>query len=242
MSSVKPVYPNGVFAWTDRVDQEDIDAAGDINSIAAEVISLESIIGTSPEIETNPPTGLPIDYSTVSARISDAMVNNQLPIGELISNSMIVRNNNLGQLNNYKASYDPYKMFNGVDLTIPANGWFSVSASQLWSGWDDGYSYMSLYLNGKPVDGNLLNWEFPGNQVINGVPGRWQSVGQIVSPFSPANMRPIITSVFWQGLAHKGDRFSVFSENGTSNASQSVSNMTLKAAMLRKISGTFTTG
>lgn len=234
MSNVQPVYPNSVLTWTDRVDQQSIDFAGDINTVASDLISVEKTIGTTPNIEPNPPTGTPVTYATVSARISDAMNNKELPVCELTSSQIVLNNSTAGILNTYKATYDPFNMFNGVDLTIPANGWWYVTVSQTWQGWNDGYSHLSLCLNGTAniIDDDLINWQFPGNTVLAGVGGRWRRFGS----------RSITSTCVWQGLAHKGDRFSGFSENGTSNAAHVVNNLSLKASMLRTIPGTFTSG
>lgn len=247
MTAVKPIYPNGVFAWVDRVDQQSIDFAGDINSVASEIISIESTLGTTPNIERSNPVGLPITYPTVSARISDAMTSAQMPTVELSRTTLTIPNLNTGIINPYVASFDPFGMFNGVDITIPANGWWIVSASQSWSGWTDGYSHHYMTLNGSSnvVDQNVLNWEFPGNSISNGIPGRWQASSNAViigPPIIKPVVRPIVTTLFFQGLAHKGDRFSAFSENGTSNAAHIVNTLTLKASMVKKVSGTFTSG
>jgi hypothetical protein len=247
MSSVQPVFPNGTFTWTDRIDGLNVDFANDINSVAAELISVETTFGNNPQIEGNPPVGHPITYPSVSARISDAMNSRKMPVGELSYTQSVVANNNNGQLNNYKATYDPYNLFNGTDLTIQADGWWYISASQSWQGWTDGYSHMSLCLNGTSnvVDEQILNWEFPGNAVIAGVPGRWLAVANATGP-SPVtttpNQRSIITSVSFQGLARVGDRFSVVSENGTSNAAHVVNNLKLKGSMQVAISSSFTSG
>lgn len=244
MSAVRPAYPNSVFTWTDRVNNEDIDYANDINSVASDLISVESTLGANPQIETNAPVGLPVTYPTVSARISDAMTNTQMPICELRNNNIAVPNITAGNLNPYLVSFDPHNLFNGFDLTIPSNGWWIVTATQRWPGWTDGYSHMTLCLNGASniVDETLLNWEFPGNSVVAGVPGRWQLPQAVGVGGGPGTLRSILTSVFFQGLAHVGDRFSVFSENGTSLAQHVLTSLTLKASMIRKITGTFVSG
>jgi len=234
MTAVQSIYPNGIFTWTDRVDQVSIDFANDSNSLASEIISIEGTLGTTPEIEPHPPYGNAITYATVSSRITDAMNNSQMIVCSLTNPKITLPNNTVGQLNTYNLSYDPFNMFNGVDITIPANGWWLITATQTWSGWEDGYSHFSLCLNGTSniIADDLINWEFPGNNTTAGLPGRWQQFGA----------RSISTAITWQGLAHAGDRFSGLSENGTSNAAHVVTNLTMKASMLRKVSGTFTSG
>src|SRR6266478_5160794 len=90
LSNVKPVYPNSIFPWLDRVDNQDIDFANDINSVVAEVESTETILGTRPQVEAAPPTGGAVSYSTVSSRISDAMTNAQMPFASLTMSSLTV--------------------------------------------------------------------------------------------------------------------------------------------------------
>lgn len=241
-SNIKPVYPSGIFPWTDRVDNQSVDFANDINSAVAEIESVETTIGTNPQTETGVPAGLPVNYSTVSARITDAMTNAQLPYASLTLTTFALLNSTSGTLMPYKVGIDPYGCFNGSDITIPSTGWWSISASQQWSWWGDGYSHIMLTLNGSSniLDEKLIDWEFSGNQppviyspageVISGNPAivvtpRWWIFGK----------RPMKTWVRFDGPLHKGDRISVYSENGTSNPSHVLTNLNLKAIMMRTI-------
>jgi hypothetical protein len=234
MSSVQALYPNGLFSWTDKIDEVNIVFAIDPNSIAAETIAIENTLGANPQIEPSPPIAGAITYPTVSNRITDAMNNAQMPVVSLASSSTTCSNTNGGIFNQYKKVYDPFSAFNGVDITVPADGWWVVTTTQTWDWWDVGYSHHSLCLNGlgNILCDHLINWEFPGNDVFNGIRGRWQRFG----------LRPVTSYTTWQGLCHKGDRFSGVSENGTTNAAQNISNLTLKATMTRGVAGNFTSG
>jgi len=234
MTSIQPVYPSGILTWTDRVDDVTTIDATDVNTLAADLISVENTLGTNIEIESSPPTGLPITYTTTSARISDAMNNAQLPSSTLSFPSMQVPNTTQGQLNTYNATYDPYGLYNGTDMTVTANGWWFVSVTQTWAWSSTGYSHLALCLNGTNniIVEDVFNWQFPGNSVTGGVPGRWQQFG----------LRTVTRTVTWEGLAHAGDRFSGLSENGTSNAYQAITNMYLKSSMKKTITGNFTSG
>src|ERR1700744_5270147 len=117
-SNVNPVYPSGVFQWTDRVDNQSIDYANDINSTVAEVEAIETTLGTNPQIETGIPAGAPVTYNTVSARITDPMTNVNLPYVSLISNSVPVPYNSAGIRCPFKANLDPYHCYNGTDITV----------------------------------------------------------------------------------------------------------------------------
>src|SRR5579862_3663844 len=153
MSNVVPVFPNAIFTWQDRVDQVNIDFANDINSVASDLISVESTLGANPQVESNPPSGgTPLTYSSVSSRISDAMQNAQLPVCILRADPFVVNNTSVGQLTNFNSVYDPYSMFNGTDMSIIANGWYMFTVHQTWSWWSDGYSHTYLSTSGNNVD------------------------------------------------------------------------------------------
>jgi hypothetical protein len=233
MTSVQPVYPNGIFTWTDRVNNVSVDFANDINSTVSDLISVEKTLGTNPQNETGLPSGLSgkVAYSTVSARISDAMTNNQLPYGSVVSTTNTVANNNGGQLNNYIQEWDPGNLWNGTDITIPCDGWYSVVSTQKWPWWSEGYSYHAFYVNGTSnlLGDDLIDWGFSGNATITPTFGpnlpRWQQFGK----------RSRVTHIPWQGRLHKGDRISTTSENGTTNSVVSLIYITLRIHMVRTI-------
>lgn len=241
LSNVQPVYPNGIFPWTDRVDEEDIDFANDINSTVADLESVETTLGTTPQIEPSPPSGNPITYPTVSARISDAMDNSQLPYVSLGASTFTCPNNTSGNLIPYQRNLDPFNSYNGTDITAPASGWWIINTVQTWNWWNDGYSHHMLCLNGF---GNILhedfvNWEFPGNLFPTGLPVPVQLLQPRWWQFGKRNIR---TTVTWQGPLHEGDRLSVLAENGTSNPAHVLSGLSFKGIMIRTITGTFTSG
>jgi len=236
-SNMKPVYPAGIFPWADRIDNVNIDFANDINSVVAELESIETTLGTNPQIETNPPTGTSITYPSVSARLSDAMNNNNLPVCSLSATQLTFGNTTIGQLNNYTKNYDPYKMFNGTDVTAPVNGWYTIIAHQTWLWQNNGYSYTTLTLNGSNnvIADHLIDWQFSGNtSTSSGFTPRWQVFGK----------RNRLANIAWSGLLHKGDRVSVTSENGTAAAQITITNLFLKAACMRTlpINAQFTSG
>lgn len=236
MSNVQPVYPNAILSWTDRVDGVSLDLAEDINTVASDLISVETTLGTNAQKEPNPPTGTAITYSNVSARISDAVNNINMPVSALSAASGIVPNGPAQNINYYFVGYDPYSMYNGTDITIPANGWWVVSSQQFWPWVNNGYTRNFMTLNGvsNVIDENLIDWQFSGNVLIANSVGtpRWQLFGK----------RGRWSKLWFQGPLHSGDRISVWSENGTASGVLNISNMSLKAAMSKKITGTFTSG
>jgi hypothetical protein len=248
MTSVQPVYPNGIFTWTDRVNNVSVDFANDVNSLASDLISVENTLGTNPENETELPSGLQsADYTNVSSRISDAMKNAQLPYGSVQNLSFTVNNTSGGTLNTFIQEWDPGNLWNGTDITIPCDGWYVVTAFQTWPWASSGYSYQALVVNspaglffGNGVNqvasdsvlgDDIIDWTFSGNTSSDTGPifgpniPRWQVYGQ----------RPLTTHIPWQGRLHKGDRLSVYSENGTVNANVTVASSYLRLHMFRNI-------
>jgi hypothetical protein len=153
----------------------------------------------------------------------------QMPVGILTGIPTTVNNSSVGQLNNYTATYDPFSMYNGTDITIPQLGWYLITAHQYWTWWNDGFAHQYLTVNGTAtiLDEDLVDWEFSGNghgQDDQSTP-RWQRFG----------LRSRITKNFWQGRLNKGDRISVLSENGSSNTNIQISNMLLSVAMIRTL-------
>lgn len=229
MSNVVPVYPNGLFQWTDRIDQVNIDFANDINSVASDLISVENTLGINPQIEKSPPNNLPlISYASVDARISDAMGNVQLPVCILIANSFNVNNTADGMLTPFNLVYDPFGMFNGTDITIVENGWYLFTCHQTWKWWDDGYAHTYLQTNGNTVDEDLIDWEFSGNgnaEDTQDLP-RWQR---------NSGKRSRINHISWQGRCSPGERISILAENGSSNSSAQVSYTALHVSMIKEL-------
>lgn len=256
LSNVQAVYPNGIFPWIDRVDQQDIVFAEDVNPLASEIEAIETTIGTTPNVEPRPPQGgTPITYPSISSRISDAMNNTQLPVVSLGNPTFTCHNSSPGLLFPWFVHFDPFNCYNGTDITAPASGWWIVTATTQWSWWNDGFSHHMLCLNGfdNIMHEEFLDWEFSGNNVpIN--PSYEVVDGQIVpvaagTPFSftqprwwQFGKRSRKTTVTWQGLLNKGDRLSVLGENGTSNPGHVLNNMSFKAIMIKSVSGNFVSG
>lgn len=235
-SAVNPTYPSGVFQWNDRVDNVNIDFANDINSAVAEIESIESVFGSNPQIETGVPGSGPITYNTVSDRITDAMTNAQLPYCALLANAIPVSCNNAGQLIQFKVSLDTGGCYNGTDITIPFNGWWSIQSTATWSWNDRGYCHHQLCLNGANncVERHIFDLEFSGNVTglqysPNGTPVQQST---LTPRYYKYGKRPVNTKTSFEGPLHAGDHMSIYLENGQP-ADTVIQSVVMKCQLIR---------
>jgi hypothetical protein len=222
------IFPQAIFPWTDKRDNVDDVLAIDPNSLAAEIEAIESVMGTLTYTEKSPPSGQPVKYPSLDARLSALANNANLPVCEVSAASTTVSNwlgvgTGFGQWNVYSPSYDPFSFFNGSDITIPDNGWYRVSAGQTWPWWSIGYDMLSVYSGTTLLQQDKWDWEFTGN-----VPtGQWQA--------GNGTQRAGDTHVSWEGRLYAGSRIRVLSENGTSNPLQTATNLWLKVSFVATI-------
>jgi hypothetical protein len=233
MGSVQAVFPYGIASWTDRIDEVDIVFALDPNTLAAEIAATETALGVTPATEQANPMGNPVVYDNVGARIHDVAMGGQIPCVELSQQSLLVANTGSGERCRYRPRFDPFTMFNGIDITVPCDGWWLVQSLITWTWWDVGYFHHRLHCNGF---GNILHERhfdcgFEGNDPD----GRWQ--------LFEGRHRSLTTDTWWMGPAHKGDIFSTTAENGTTHANHLLEDLTFKAIMMRSLVNTpFVTG
>jgi hypothetical protein len=217
------IFPKSVVSWTDRIDQVSVVWANDPNSLAAEIIAIENTLGAQPQVEPSPFTGNPVTYSTVGARITDAMSGNLNPYVSITNSSFFVFNQQgpgtrFGHFNSFQKIYDPYGFYNGTDITVQATGLYLITGSQSWGWHDSGYLWHSLFIDGLWSCGHRWDWDFAGFG-----PGFYE------------DDRPATTAFTWMGPIAAGKRVQVVSENGTSFNPYPVSNSYLRMYCLRKL-------
>jgi hypothetical protein len=219
------VYPNGIVPWINRVDLINTVYAADPNSLAAEIIAIETTVGTNPQIESAPPVGNPVTYSTLSARVHDVQMGNQLPVCTVVNQSFEVHGNSpTGVQNSYSKVLDPFGMYNGTDITVKTPGWYDITATQ-GAGWaSSGYAHFTLNISGVEVTNDFWNWDFPANQPG----GQWRSAAS-------APGRGHIMSMSWQGIIQANQRISVSTENGTGSSTMSCSASWLRVSFRRAV-------
>lgn len=213
-----PIFPKSTFGWSDRVDQISNVLANDPNSLAAEVVSIENTLGAQVQVEAGPYIGNAVTYSNVNARITDTLQGNQKPYVSLANTAGFSVYNGqgegtkYGQYNTYNALYDPFKQYNGSDITLGCTGLWDIYTVQTWVWYSQGWLGHAIVVSNDVVDGDIWRWDFPNS-----------GIG------SYSNNRYVQTRVRWSGLLPKGTRVRVVSENETSNNPYPVVNSYLRA-------------
>lgn len=236
MSNVRPVFPKSYFSWSDRTDEVSNVLANDPNSIASELISVEKTLGVMPHQEKHPVAGPPITYSSVDARLTDIQQGNQVPFAEFGVNPMDVPNgatfsanvgNAPGKLNTYSPKWDNFNFYDGHTATIGITGAYLITAWQEWPFNTSGFVAMHLFFNAVTIGNGpawqnmgIFNWSFPQTG-----PTRWDRTG--------FNNRQCMTELTWIGIANKGWRIQILSENGTPSPTQRVINGAMRIYYLR---------
>lgn len=217
------LFPKSILPWTDRVDQVDVVWANDVNTLAAEIIAVESDLGEMPQVEKYPYQGNPVAYSTVDARISDVLAGTLHPYVALSATNFYVRNDarygsRYGQCNSYNRDYDSGGCYNGSDITVPVSGLWLVVGQQTWEWHDSGYCFHHCYINNNWCAGDRWDWNFGSSGP---------------SYYDPS--RQLTTYFTYLGPVSAGQRVQAISENGTSRNPYNVLTSTLRAYCLRKL-------
>jgi hypothetical protein len=215
---VSAVYPNGIVPWSPRVDKQNTVYAADPNTLAAEIQAIEGAIGTNPQIEYAPPIGTQISYASMSARLHDVQMGNQIPACSVANNSFTVKNNGSTHVNSYVADYDPFSMFNGTDITIKAIGWYYITANQMFDHASSGWVEIQLSINNLVRTEDWWSWDFPENK--SG--GSWNSSSKTLS-------------LSWQGICNPNDRLSILSTNASNESNATVRYPFLRVSYHRSV-------
>jgi hypothetical protein len=232
-------YPNALFTWgADRQNEIDVDWAADANGPAAEILAIENTLGLNPQIEKQPIVGPnPIVYPSVDDRISATLDGTGIPVCSLGNSELMVPNTlncsaatNYGVWNSYdNVAYDPFGMYNGTVVTIPASGWWRITIGQYWDWWSTGYHRCLWYVGDQWWRHDIWHWDFAGNQV-----GGWWFTNDDVG-----QQRYSHTSITWEGVLTQGTIMRVASENGCPHTPHRTWNQEFKAAFVRTVpSGT----
>jgi hypothetical protein len=222
-----PAYPSQIFTWTDRQDETSLVEAADPNSIAADLVAVETTLGTMPQLESNPVAGPQINFTNVNQRLDYLTSGSHLPVCQLGSSGQQIASGqgaatNYGQYNSYgTVVYDPFGLYNGSDVTIPVTGWYSVEVAQFWPWAAAGYGALHLWTGSIWADTSKWSWDFPENVQH----GAWQGGSNIA--------RPGPTRAHFEGVLNQGTRIRAISENGTAATPVTVTNMRMSVSLAR---------
>lgn len=129
-------YPNAIMGWTTRVDGEIVDSDAP-NDLADELIAVQTAIGINPMIEPHPLHAAPSQFSSLSARVSQAMLQSGHPFIQVGGDQghNIFQSNNAQSLqhmpcNNVIYDWDDYRS-NGSIVIKDAGVWF-IHALMSW--------------------------------------------------------------------------------------------------------------
>jgi hypothetical protein len=220
-------YPKGIETWVNRIDDVNIVFAADPNSLAAEIIAIEQNVGTMPAVESKPPVGKPVSYTSMSARLTDTLLGNQKPFVDLAAGLGKVAYGSAGdghgQFLSFSKNYDPFNYYNGSDITIQASGVYAIDHYMTWSYQTNGYVASYVYINNVNSKGDLWHWsDFAVDSPAQfNYAGRWGT-----------------TAVTFSNIAlQKGTRLRVVAENGTATNPVQIENAFLRCQFLRAIPG-----
>jgi hypothetical protein len=197
-------YPNSIFFWQPRIDQQNIVFANDPNTLANEIIAVEQVVGVNPQTEKHPPIGTGYTYRTLDSRVSAAMANLEMPFAEFTANQFFI-NQGAQMFQTYRPAYDPFGIFDGQCATIPTTGWWQITAGQKWNQQGDNFiggNAQFLFINGAWVTAEIWEWDnFFGNPAYH-----------FASNITSANG---FTRIFWQGVLNKGAKVQMLAVNST---------------------------
>jgi hypothetical protein len=220
------IYPKSISSWTDRIDGSSTVWAADPNELASEIIAIEQVFGTQPNIEGKLPVGNPVTYSTVGARISDTLLRNQAPYVSLTAGRFTVPYYSTtaehGRYISFNRAYDSTgKYFNGSDITIPkgGTGLYIANSYVTWDYYTSGYVMSHLIINGVDWQSTRWDWDFPTSGPDDAsYKNRWAT-----------------TAFTWMGKLTAGTRVRVIAENGTAKNPYQAENAYLDLHYLRAL-------
>lgn len=159
-------YPASVLAWTSRINSQTVQAA-DPNALAAEIDAIETYVGVNPHVESQARTGATKTFASLSARVSDAMLQNGHPYVEVYrSGAWSVYHSSSGShvskipFNAAKSSWPNY--FSAPNVTIKDAGVWYIKGHVVWQYATAGWVQAVLYDGSGQIDRSVFNYSmFP---------------------------------------------------------------------------------
>lgn len=162
-------YPASLLSWTQRVNGQTAWAA-DPNTLADEIDAVEQFVGLNPQIESSALTGATKTFASMSARLSDAMLQRGHPYVQISrSNNWPVPYNNSSAHTtqnafNTVASGWPNYVHVGGNIVIQDTGVWLINAEQRWSYASSGWVMMEILTNGNVARRDIFSYDqFPAS-------------------------------------------------------------------------------
>jgi hypothetical protein len=164
---VTAAYPASILSWTQRVNSQTVWAA-DPNTLAAEIDAVEQYVGINPQIESSALTAATKTFSSMSARLSDAMLQRGHPYVSInrTSNWNVYHNSSgthttQNAFNNTVSGWGNY-VGSGGSITIRDTGVWFIEAGQRWQYATSGWVMQELYAGGSVLDRDIFSYsQFP---------------------------------------------------------------------------------
>lgn len=174
-------YPSSLLSWTQRINSQTIYAA-DPNTLAAEIDAVEQFVGVNPQNESSALTGASTTFSTMSARVSAAMLQTGHPYIE-VSNSAnyniwhSTATGNVGNVGFHTTNSNwPGYIGSSGNVTIQDAGLWLINCNLTWQYAASGWVQQVLYKGSTALRRDFFSYDmFPasgsntyGERFING--------------------------------------------------------------------------
>lgn len=162
-------YPASLLSWTQRVNSQTVYAA-DPNTLAAEIDAVEQFVGINPQNEASALTGATASFSTLSQRVSAAMLQSGHPYIE-VSNSAnyniwhSVNGNHLGNVGFHTTNSNwPNYIGSSGNVTIQDSGIWLINVHLVWAYASSGWVTHSLFKGSTGLRSSFFNYSmFPAS-------------------------------------------------------------------------------
>lgn len=215
-------YPASLLNWTARINSQTVFAA-DPNTLAAEIDAIQQYVGTNPHIESSALSGATKTFTSLSARVSQVMLQSGHPYVELnASNQKVYYQNNSThvQKNSYNVVSNWPNYISAGNIVIKDAGIWLINARETWDYAASGWVQHILYGGTSQLRRSVFNYSmFPS--------GGSNAYGErFINQFG-------MTETTFVGRLGAGTVISVGSGNYTNRNPLLIENMTLSAYFLR---------
>lgn len=162
-------YPTSLLSWTQRVNGATVWAA-DPNTLAAEIDAVEQFVGLNPQNESQALTGGTKTFASMSARVSDAMLQRGHPYIQLsrttnwnVFHTTSALHTTQAPFGTVNSAWPGYSVIGGA-VTIKDTGVWLINVTQRWQYASSGWVMTDIYLGGNIAERNIFSYDqFPAS-------------------------------------------------------------------------------